>query len=76
MKFLMEGAMSTMSLEVMIGRPHRGLRWSEMTQRLVEWRHRARSRNELMGLSDRCLQDIGMSRCTSVFEASKPFWMA
>ncbi len=68
--------MSTMSLEVMIGQPHRGLRWSEVTQRLVEWRHRARSRNELMGLSDRCLQDIGMSRCTADFEASKPVWMA
>jgi uncharacterized protein YjiS (DUF1127 family) len=72
----MEGAMSTMSLEVMIGRPQRRLRWSEVKQHLVEWRHRARSRKELMGLSDRCLQDIGMSRCTSVFEASKPFWMA
>jgi uncharacterized protein YjiS (DUF1127 family) len=75
-KFLVEGAMSTMILEAMIGRPHRGLRWSEVTQRLVEWRHRARSRNELMGLSDRCLQDIGISRCTANFEASKPFWMA
>jgi uncharacterized protein YjiS (DUF1127 family) len=31
-------------------------------QYLVEWCHRARSRNELMGLSDRCLQDIGMPR--------------
>ncbi len=68
--------MSTMSLEVMIGRQHRGFCWSEVAQRLVEWRHRARSRSELMGLSDRCLQDIGMSPCTSVFEASKPFWMA
>ncbi len=68
--------MSTLSLEVMIGRPHRGLRWSEVKQGLVEWRHRVCSRRELMGLSDRCLQDIGMSRCTSVFEASKPFWMA
>jgi uncharacterized protein YjiS (DUF1127 family) len=68
--------MSTMILEVMIGRPHRELRWSEVKQRLVEWRHRARSRNELMGLSDRCLQDIGISRCTVEFEGSKPFWMA
>ena len=67
--------MSTMSLEVMIGRPHRRLRWSQVKRHLVEWQHRARSRNELRGLSDRCLQDIGMSRCTWVFEASKPFWM-
>jgi uncharacterized protein YjiS (DUF1127 family) len=72
----MEGAMSTLSLEVMIGRPHRGLRWSQVKQGFVEWRHRARSRRELMNLSDRCLQDIGISRCTVDFEASKPFWMA
>ncbi len=76
MKVLMEGAMSTLSLEVMIGRPHRGLRWSRVKQGFVEWRHRARSRRELMSLSDRCLQDIGISRCTMDFEASKPFWMA
>ncbi len=60
----------------MNGRPHRGLRWSEVKQRLVEWHHRARSRNKLMSLSDRCLQDIGRSRCAPAFEASKPFWMA
>jgi uncharacterized protein YjiS (DUF1127 family) len=30
----------------------------------------------LESLDDRCLQDIGMSRCTADFEASKPFWMA
>ena len=45
-------------------------------KRLGEWRRRARSRQELMGLSDRCLQDIGISPCTSVFETSKLFWMA
>ncbi len=68
--------MSTLTLEVMTGRPHRGLHWSEVKQCLVEWRRRARSRRELIGLSDRCLQDIGISRCTVDFEASKPFWMA
>jgi len=68
--------MSTMSLEVMIGRRHRGLRWSEVKQHLVEWRHCVRSRKELMSLNDRCLQDIGISRYTANFEASKPFWMA
>jgi uncharacterized protein YjiS (DUF1127 family) len=76
MKFFTEGAMSTMRWEVMIGRPHRRLRWSEVKQHLVEWRHPARSRNELMSLNDRCLQDIGMSRCMVDFDASKPFWMA
>ncbi len=68
--------MSTMSLEVMIGRSHRGLHWSEVKRHLVEWRHRARARNELRSLSDRDLHDIGMSRCTADSEASKPFWMA
>jgi len=71
----MEGTMSTMSLEFVTVHPCRQLRWSQVKQYLVERRHRARSRDELMSLSDRCLQDIGMSRCTSVFEASKPFWM-
>ena len=68
--------MGTMRSQVMIGHPHRGLRWSQVKQGLVEWRHRARSRRELMGLNYRCLQDIRISRCTVDFEASKPFWMA
>ena len=68
--------MSTVSLDVIAVYPRRGLRWSEVKQYLIEWRHPMRSRDELMTLSDRCLQDIGMSRCTSIFEASKPFWMA
>ena len=68
--------MSTIALDFIPVHARRRSRWSEVKQYLVEWRHRARSRNELMGLSDRCLQDIGMSRCTSDFEASKPFWMA
>ena len=72
----MEGSVSTIALDRITVHPSRQLRWSQVKQYLVEWCHRARSRNELMGLSDRCLQDIGMSRCTSVFEASKPFWMA
>ena len=28
-----------------------------------------------MNLSDRTLNDIGVSRCVAEFEASKPFWM-
>jgi uncharacterized protein YjiS (DUF1127 family) len=50
-----------------------GLR-GRLKQKLVKWRSRACSRNELMSLSDRCLQDIGISRCTSDIEATKPFW--
>jgi len=68
--------MSTITVDRITVHPGRRLHWNQVKQYLVEWRHRARSRNELMGFSDRCLQDIGMSRCTSVFEASKPFWMA
>jgi len=67
--------MSTMSLDITTrSRPR--LRWSQVKKSLAEWRHRARSRAELEMLNDRVLQDIGMSRCTANFEASKPFWMA
>ena len=50
--------------------------WSRVRQTIVEWRQRARSRNDLADLNDRSLQDIGVSRCTANFEAAKPFWMA
>jgi uncharacterized protein YjiS (DUF1127 family) len=43
---------------------------------LAEWRRRAHSRSELMNLSDADLRDIGLSRCSTEIEASKPFWMA
>jgi uncharacterized protein YjiS (DUF1127 family) len=71
----MEGAMSTISQEFTTFDSRRRLRWTQVKQHLVEWRHRARSRKELMTLTDRCLQDIGISRCTVDFEACKPFWM-
>lgn len=66
--------MSTMSLDLLIVRPRR-LLWKEVQQSIVEWKRRVRARYELMNLSDRDLLDIGMSRCTADFEASKPFWM-
>ena len=50
--------------------------WSQVTRHIAEWRIRARSRNELMTLSDGILRDIGVSRFDAEFEASKPFWMA
>ena len=68
--------MSTMDRVMMTIRPRRVSRWSKVKQDFAEWLHRARSHNELMHLSDRVLQDIGMSRRTRDFEASKPFWMA
>lgn len=68
--------MSAMSLEFTNRRPSRLFGWNEVKQTIVEWQRRAQSRNELMSLNDRDLQDIGVSRCTSSLEASKPFWMA
>ncbi len=50
--------------------------WREARQKFTVWRHHACSRRELVDLSDRCLQDIGISRCSTNFEAAKPFWMA
>ena len=67
--------MSTMIPDVLTDRPRRVLRWGQVKRTFAEWRSRARSRDDLMGLSDRVLQDIGISRCMATFEASKPFWM-
>jgi uncharacterized protein YjiS (DUF1127 family) len=50
--------------------PRRLLNW------FAEWRRRSRSRSELRRLNATDLSDIGVSRCTAEFEASKPFWMA
>ena len=66
--------MSTMNLSISTSRPYRVLRWSQVKRHLAEWRHRTCSHHELMNLSDRCLRDIGVSRCDAGFEASKPFW--
>jgi uncharacterized protein YjiS (DUF1127 family) len=71
----MESAMNTISLHLTV-QHQRGLRWSDVKQQVTEWWHFARSRYELESLDDRCLQDMGMSRCTADFEAAKPFWMA
>jgi uncharacterized protein YjiS (DUF1127 family) len=43
---------------------------------LLAWRERARQRRELLGLSDRDLHDIGLSRADAVGEGEKPFWRA
>jgi len=40
------------------------------------WSRRARSRKELMNLSDRGLNDIGIARHSSGLKSCKPFWMA
>ncbi|MGP0090880.1 MAG: DUF1127 domain-containing protein [Xanthobacteraceae bacterium] len=38
------------------------------------WTKRSRERSALMALSDRSLQDIGLTRWDARFEARKPFW--
>jgi uncharacterized protein YjiS (DUF1127 family) len=67
--------MSTTSRDLTTDHPRRELGWRKVRQRLAEWRHRARARHELSKLSDRTLQDIGVSRAAADFDASKPFWM-
>lgn len=67
--------MNTMSLKSTIGHPDHISRWSQVKQHLAEWQRRARSRHELVNLSDSLLHDIGLSRCDAMSEASKPFWM-
>jgi uncharacterized protein YjiS (DUF1127 family) len=66
--------MNTISLHLTV-QPHREFRSSDVKQQVTEWRHFARSRYELRSLDDRCLQGIGVSRCSADFEAAKPFWM-
>ena len=68
--------MNTMHVEITTFRPHKASHWNRLKGYLGEGQHGARSRTELTSLSDRLLRDIGISRCTANFEASKPFWMA
>ncbi len=68
--------MSILSKKIKIARPPRLLSWSQVKQGLTSWSRRARSRKELMTLSDRCLNDIGIARHSSGPKACKPFWMA
>lgn len=41
---------------------------------LHTWRHRRRSRLDLLALDDHLLKDIGLTRAQVHVEASKPFW--
>jgi len=50
--------------------------WQKFMHRIGEWQRRSRSRQELEGLSDATLRDIGITRCDAHREAHKPFWMA
>ena len=47
---------------------------SAMLIALFDWQYRARERRQLLGLSDRALQDFGASRADAAGEGDKPFW--
>ena len=71
--------MSTMSLALTVqswSHSRQGLRFGAAKRQLTRWWHNIRSRAELESLDDRSLQDIGLTRCSSDFEAAKPFWIA
>jgi uncharacterized protein YjiS (DUF1127 family) len=53
----------------------RGHLWGRLGHRLSTWRRDQRSRRELMSLSDRILQDIGLSRGEAKPELSEPSWL-
>jgi uncharacterized protein YjiS (DUF1127 family) len=72
----MEEAMSVLSKNTKTARPSRLLSLSHVKQGFANWSRRARSRKELMNLSDRCLDDIGIARHSSGPKSCKPFWMA
>jgi uncharacterized protein YjiS (DUF1127 family) len=46
----------------------------KFVETLREWRHRSRSRRDLMTLSNRDLWDMRLTRAEAEQEASKPFW--
>jgi uncharacterized protein YjiS (DUF1127 family) len=71
----MEGPMNTMSVHLTV-HAHGDSRWSQVKRQVSDWWNSACSRYELQNLDDKCLQDIGMSRCSADFESAKPFWMA
>jgi uncharacterized protein YjiS (DUF1127 family) len=49
---------------------------NQQTTLIATWLNNMTRRSELTSLSDRILQDIGLSRCNASVEACKPFWMA
>jgi uncharacterized protein YjiS (DUF1127 family) len=72
----MEVAVSTLNKSTKTARQFRLLTLSHVKQGFANWSSRARSRKELMNLSDRCLNDIGIARHSSGLKSCKPFWMA
>ena len=41
---------------------------------VVVWRERAKQRKALLGLDERLLSDIGVTKAQAITEARKPFW--
>ena len=68
--------MRTLNKSTKTARPSRLSSLRNVTQGFANWSRRARSRKELMNLSDRGLNDIGIARHNSGLKACKPFWMA
>jgi uncharacterized protein YjiS (DUF1127 family) len=64
-------AVSQMNRSTSSSCPYRLSRWSQVKCHFAEWYLRARSRNELMNLSDWTLRDIGVSCPDAEFEAPK-----
>ena len=51
--------------------------WLEANSgQLRQWRHRANTRRQLLSMTDRELDDIGVSWAEAQQEAAKPFWEA
>jgi uncharacterized protein YjiS (DUF1127 family) len=49
---------------------------NQQSKLIATWLNDMTRCSELTNLSDRILQDIGLSRCYTRVEACKPFWMA
>ena len=49
---------------------------NQQTKLIATWLNTMTRRSELTNLSDRILQDIGLSRCYTSVESCKPFWVA
>lgn len=55
-------------------------KWIGLFEEAIEtvkmWNARSKTRNQLLNLNDRTLQDIGLTRSEAQFEANKFFWQA
>ena len=49
---------------------------ANISTQIAKWRHRIRSRRELLTLGEHDLRDIGMKPIDANREAGKPFWRA